>query len=296
MEDRDRLDKEKKLKKNSILLVIAIIFTALMLLFPSLVSSLTPEGANVTAISTSTRTPSNATSITAVAGNVTELIISGTSVTQMWQGYYGNVTGIITLEDSIGNVFYNWSVASPEGEIFATRNSTIDWTLVECYNISAAKMPAGSSPNFQSDYYLNLSELEETELGAKIDDVDGIDETFAQAFTGEFYIGSTQISSTSGCSRVNTFVNNESQAANFTEVILIQDDGSTDWYYNGCTDPCGSDSQDNSIEDIIWTTIIQESGSVGFNSEVWDFQMLVAENGHNGDTTTTEYYFYIEIS
>jgi len=34
---------------------------------------------------------------------------------------------------------------------------------------------------------------------------------------------------------------------------------------------------------------------VGFNNRVTHFEMIVPENGHNGDITGTPYYFYIEI-
>ena len=49
------------------------------------------------------------TSLFAQAGNVTQLDLSGKQVTSHWAGFYGNVSGSMTLEDSTGNVFYNWS-------------------------------------------------------------------------------------------------------------------------------------------------------------------------------------------
>lgn len=278
----------------TVFVVLMIVLSASSL---AITSTLTPGGAEtITIDATSRKIPANGTQIPALAGNVSQIMISGYSVTQMWQGYYGNISGGITLADSSGYQFLNWTLANPEGEIYASMNSSIDWSRIECYNISAAKTVAGSGPNFQQAYYLNMSEFEGDALGARPDDVDGVDETFATKFTGEFYVGNIRINTTDECYKVHTFIANQSQSSNFTEVILIQDDGTPDWYTSGCNGPCGGDGVDNSIYDIIWASIIHERGSAGFNNQVWDFQMVVGENGHNGDTTPTNYYFYLEIS
>ena len=274
----------------------------IFLLIISSVFALTPGGVDtLTTDSTGRKAPENGTQVSAIAGNVTQLLITGTSVTQMWQGYYGNISGAIILADADNNVFYNWSASSPEGEIYASMNGSIDWTRIECYNVTAAKTTSNfDTNNAQKNGYLNLSELEETSLGGTILDVDGIDETFGTKFTGTFYVGNKRIDTGEDCSQVTTFVNNASQSQNFTEVILIQDNGTTDWFNSTCRESasprCGDDGKDNAIEDLVWTTIIEKGGSVGFNDKIWDFQMLVPENGHNGDTEVSQYYFYIEIS
>ncbi|MCX6749909.1 MAG: hypothetical protein NTZ83_00460, partial [Candidatus Pacearchaeota archaeon] len=80
----------------------------------SLVLAVEPFGANVNPASPSERAPpDDAHGIDAIAGNVTELSITGFSTTQSWQGYFGNITGTIQLADSGDNVMYNWSLASP---------------------------------------------------------------------------------------------------------------------------------------------------------------------------------------
>jgi len=91
----------------------------------ALVSAVEPFGANVVNLTSSRMNASAAGNTTAIAGNVTELAISGYSITQSWQGYFGNVTGTIMLADNSDNVMYNWSLASPEGEIYASTNDSI---------------------------------------------------------------------------------------------------------------------------------------------------------------------------
>ena len=58
------------------------------------------------------------------SGNMTSLGINSTKITLRWQGFYGNVTGTITLDDASNNTLYNWQLASPQGEIYASNGST----------------------------------------------------------------------------------------------------------------------------------------------------------------------------
>ena len=93
-----------------------------------------PSGSGTLAIDGSERanTPSVG-QLPAQGGNVTEVDITAEVITSKWAGYYGNITGLIVLEDSSGNTFYNWSDASPTGEVFATRNpSTPTWGSIGC--------------------------------------------------------------------------------------------------------------------------------------------------------------------
>jgi len=115
----------------------AIIIYMLLIMSFSIVVAVEPFGANVTEESTG-RAPADAPqSHAAIAGNVTELNIVGTTITQTWQGYFGNVSGTVQLADSSDNVLYNWSVASPSGEVYASTNSSIDWSYAQCLNFTS---------------------------------------------------------------------------------------------------------------------------------------------------------------
>jgi hypothetical protein len=226
----------------------------------------TPEGPTTLTIdATSRRTAVTSPTLNAVAGNVTQLTVAGTTVTQTWQGYYGNVTGTITLDDANNNTMYDWSLASPEGEIYAS-TAPVTWTSgnVKCYDFNLTD--AGYSD------FVMLSEFE-TALGLGSDDIDGVDETFIEG-TGydNFYVGEYQVNAV--CPTTQTYNGSETKDANsFQEVLLY----------------------DNTSNAIVYTGIIEETEPVGFNDLAWDFQMLVGENGHNGDTGTTTYYFYVEL-
>jgi len=172
------------------------------------------------------------------------------------------------LDDASNNTMYDWTLASPEGEIYAA-TSTIDWTSgnVKCYDYNYSQVGDSS--------YVTLAELE-SGLNVATDDIDGIDETFKEAQTYEsFYVGEYQITNASMlCPTTQTYTGSETKdASSFQEVILY----------------------DNSTDVHVYTAIIEETEPVGFNDYAWDFQMLVAEDGHNGDTGTTPYYFYVEL-
>jgi len=192
----------------------------------------------------------------AVAGNVTELTIYGISNTQTWQGYYGNVSGSITLSDASGNPMYNWSLASPKGEVFASENDSVDWTGIECFDWASDGAALEAAKNID---------------GAE----DGIDETFAPWATNQhavFSVGVTTFNATTQCMSTDVFDSTGASVDGTFEEVLLGD----------------------GTGNAIFAALLEED-VVGFNSVSHDFQMLVLEDGHNGDTATTDYYFYVEL-
>lgn len=223
-----------------------------------------PEGPNIQVVDSSRRTAVGGSTISALAGNVTQLSIVGNTVTQTWQAYYGNVSGTITLDNAYNHTIYDWDLADPEGEIYASE-SPIDFThgSVGCYDFNLSD--SVYSP------HLTLLELE-TSLGLAGDDADGVDETFTEGIGYDsFYVGSYQINGV--CPTTQMYDQNEQQDADkFQEVLLY----------------------DNTSNKIVYTAIIEQD-QLGFDGNAWDFAMIVGENGHDGDTTTTNYYFYVEL-
>jgi hypothetical protein len=249
-----------------------------MILSIANIMAIVPSGANIVYSRNQTAPPDAPADYDAIAGNVTELTIMGYTRTQTWQGYYGNVSGTIQLADNSDNVMYNWSLASPEGEVYAVNTSGVAWANVQCFNFTA-------NGSFDSDtaqrgstnlFGMNLSMLE-SEYGIIANDVDGVDETFSVPLGAGshdlFYTNNLQFSegeciSTRVYDNTNTGVNN-----NFEEVLLY--------------DP------DNHV--VIFTSILDEESPAGFDSSAHDFEMLVLENGHGTDIATTKYYFYVEL-
>ena len=117
------------------------LLSALLLLLVTIgltvnVLAVQPFGADYTPVKTERAPMDAAQDHEAIAGNVTELTVSGFSTTQSWQGYFGNVSGTIQLSDASDNQMYNWSLASPEGEIYATTIVTVNWTGIACFDLA----------------------------------------------------------------------------------------------------------------------------------------------------------------
>jgi len=224
------------------------------------VMAIQPFGANYTQIKTGRAPMDPAQDHEAIAGNVTELDIFGYSPTQSWQGYYGNVSGTIQLADALDNVMYNWSLASPEGEVYATTITTVNWSGVQCFDIA----------NDHDDL--------ETLFNIASDDVDGVNETFATGNAHDmFYTNNIQFTegecpSTSIYDADDTALTTDDN--NFEEVLL---------------------SDGSSTTSVIFTAILDEEDVSGFDNAYHDFEMLVLEDGHGTDIATTTYYFYVEL-
>lgn len=190
------------------------------------------------------------TAVDAQAGNVTELAITGLSVTKYWQGFYGNITGSIVLADSTGNNFYDWNVSVPTGQVYASRNSSVSWTGVAC--ASAADITA-----------------EETFLGHNDTAPDSLTNTFTSTTHPDITIGSSTVS---GCPATQAYDSTGAQNNAFHQILL------------------------NGGGDIVYTTIIENATTAGFNNLPWHFQLLVGEPGFGLDAeSTTPYYFYLEL-
>ena len=200
----------------------------------------------------------------AYAGNVTQLDIVSQTITQGWQGYYGQVSGTIVLDDSQNNSIYAWDIASPEGEIYATRSAaSITWTAgnVVCANITHVG-------------------TEETALNFNLDggqDADGINETFSYSTHQGFNVSAKGFEPGECNFTVSTYVNDTAPGGNypraFNETLLYS----------------------RSESAMVYAALLNND-QYGFNESLWDFQMLVAEDGHQSDTTSTTYYFYVELS
>jgi hypothetical protein len=197
----------------------------------------------------------------AEAGNLTYLNIHGVSQTKSWQGFYGNVSGTIILEDSVGYRFYDWAAAEPQGEVYASVNDTITWTTVAC----APTIGDSAFLNTWQDFY-----------GMNYTDYDTINTTYNLTDHPTFYTGYTTLT---GCPTTYTYVSNASQAVDFPGVLLTSDSAGT----------------------LIFTSILEDKteglrdDKTGFDGNTYDFQLLVGENGQEGNSAVTPYYFWVEL-
>jgi hypothetical protein len=251
-------------------IVVLVAIAALFLLNQVAVFAVTPYGPdNVTVVSSSTRTSfdAGAKQVAAEAGNVTQLDINITTQTDRWQGYFGNISGWITLDDAKGNSMYDWTPGgggmSPTGNIYAANETVSNWGQVKCFNTSADQ--PGFNCTGTDEWCLNITHLE-AGFGIGSSDADGVDETFSIKLN--MTIDGTEYD----CPATHLYQNNASQTTTWNETLLtINDTNNT----------------------IIYAAMVDQD-TVGFDGRPWDFQLMVTENGDVAAVTT--YYFYVELT
>lgn len=238
------------------------------------VLAIEPNGATVS-VGLSESMPSGAAGNTsAMAGNITEIVIySGATVSRSWQGYYGNVTGGLRLADAAGEVLYNWSLVSSEGEVYASTNFSITWPNIQCFNFTATNNYSSESGNGGTTnlYGTNVTTLE-SQYGIGLGDLDGVSTTFGGFNHNGFYTANKQFS-VDECRSVHLFTNNSiSEDGRFEEILLYEP----------------------TTASVIFTSIIENSAG-SFNGKKVDFEMIVLEDGHGANVDTTAYYFFTEL-
>jgi hypothetical protein len=244
-----------------------------------------PFGATVNQEVTTRAPPANASNDSAIAGNVTELTVTGFSITQTWQGYFGNVSGTVQLADGSNNVMYNWSLASPEGEIYASTNNSIFWNYIQCLNFSASgaydDVATGGNPGGTNENGTNLA-LINGMFGIDAGDVDAPNNTFSllgdhesgESLTHDLFYTNNLEFGEGECLSTHIFSDSKSAEDNkFQEVLLYEP----------------------TTQSIVFTSLLDEESPAGFDGNQHDFEMLVLENGHLTDINTTTYYFWVEL-
>lgn len=235
--------------KNNRIIAIAVFFIIVILTFNYTQGQ--PAGAQITYNTTETKTPAAAEYLNTSGGTFTTLILSSETQNLRWKAYAGNVTGVLTLDDSGDYSIYQWSLTKITGEVYATRaNDSVAWASIAC----------------ATD---NQVETEDTNMNHTSSNEDSINSTFSSQIHKGFTVGVVPIGE-STCRSTFTWANDTAQtpAVNepFAEVLLH--DGSN----------------------LIYTTFIDDD-ITGFNYNSYDFQMIVAEKGVASYPNTRYYFY-----
>ncbi len=153
--------------------------------------------------SAQTKTQSPAVGFTFEGGNISEVNISHTTQSSLWQGVYGSISAFFVLQDASGNTFYNWSLSNiTSGEVYFTRYNAIDFgNIVD---------PTTSFVSFV-----------QSTLGiANTTYADNLTQTFTDGSHSAFAVGSTSIASPTP--RVLTY---NSTGAGIFETIFLREGG-----------------------------------------------------------------------
>lgn len=177
-----------------------IVMTLMFLLAAAYVYGLPTGATNLDRGDSSSRTDfSGITAATTAAqgGNITALNVAGIRQTTFWQGFYGNISGEIVLDDANNNTFYNWSMTTATGEVYASTDASVTWASIAC----------ASQANIASEH---------TALGMTASDGDNVNNTYTS--TDDITVDGNLITS---CPSTKTFVS-DAPSANFVQVLLYE--------------------------------------------------------------------------
>jgi len=267
------------------LLIYIILFMSLFYLVHG--DPVSPQSMTIEGSSTFNTSNVQNRQVNALAGNVTKINIVSVSQTQNWAGFYGNVSGTVTLDDNLNWTMYSWVSTEPTGVVYAVNQTISDWSTAYCLNISAEVNSSsnlsfnydGNTKNTTTSRFFTIDEIESL-YNISPGQGDGLNETFnySNAHDG-FFVGGSEVLA-NDCAAANTFQVDSPQSSNFQEVLLSV----------------------NNSEVVIFAAVIENrdpfntTDKFGYNNQTWDFQMIVLENGKYGDTSVTPYYIYVELS
>ena len=179
-------------------------------------------------------------------GTISTLSLNVSQQTAVWKGYVGNVTGQLVLQDSLNYTLYDWQLTTINGEVFATRASSVTWSSIGCAN------------------YANIS-AEYTPLSMSESDVDSINQTFIYQNHSQFTVAGTTLNQDT-CPSIATYLNSTAQVVNttadFQEVLLDDDLG------------------------LVYATILEQDTAGYHDLWNYDFQMIIPDSDAAATQTT----------
>ena len=251
-------------KKMYLFYILSLLLFTLVLL--ENIEALPLGPVNITTVANETGPTTSGYMLNTSGGQITTVIINGTTQNMRWKAYVGNVTGKLALQDATGSTIYDWTLtATIAGEIYASRSSSVSWADINCtWAGTGNKNSVNRTVEEQENYIINHTNPD-----------DNISKTFNTINHSSFYVGNIRIPMNT-CYSAHTYKNSSAQSGDFEEILLYDNSTSA---YNG---------------HVVYSTILENDMS-GFDNFYYDFQMIVPENGAVGWTSSTAYYFFVEL-
>lgn len=177
---------------------------SLALLVIVLLVNALPVGPTLKSNSTDSYTPKDPLMRNDSKGTVTTLDLNVTQQSYNWKAYVGNVSGRLSLQDSQNYTIYDWTYTEGEGEVYATRASSVTWSSVICANSTVVQ-------------------TEDSNLNHASTNPDTINSTFKNNTHSAFYVGDVGFS-TNECSYTAYTYVNSSASNHFQEILLYDND------------------------------------------------------------------------
>ena len=192
-----------------------------------------PSGGQISFNSTSGVTIPNPGNRSDAGGTVNYINMGATQQDSAWKAYVGNVSGLLTLDDVNANTIYDWTLSSIVGRVFASRNNSITWSVINCSNQTVV-------------------DSDQAAVSFASSDSDSVNRTFSNTNHKSFLVASRNMS---GCRSTALWINDTVQAIGpsslFQEILLS--DG-TNMVYTTIiepTNPQGFDGKTRNFQLIV---------------------------------------------
>ena len=286
-----------KMKTKIFTHIASILALLILIIFASVgvYAAIDPSKPQATSIdSNTTNAYPNGTVLNNTRGFVYSMTLNESQPSIKWVGYVGNVNGEYALQDSSGNAFYDWSIVTITGEIYATKEGPYT-TERDDQNKFSGGIPYWANLSCAVHYMLkNETLMLNHTTTATLDNP--VEDTYLKTFVDTgfsnpgFYAGEKQVTditmfdaTSSNCYGANLNQNNADQTNNWTMIILT--DGTSQYKDVSAT-------QVN--YDIIYGALL-ENNTVGYNGNTYDFQIMLPQSGLEGTQPNVAYYLYVEL-
>jgi hypothetical protein len=187
----------------------------------------------------------------------------------MWQIYYGNVSGNITLGNRFNDTFLNWAFTNQSGNLFITDTDTSNG-IKFLFLQALGRDTAGNNGTQTTDDFVQLDEALNTS-----NFTDSVNATYT--FVGH----SARLSEATIFGRAipNISVSNSSQ--NFTTGILWDSDDSSNAYFD-------------ETEDIVFFTSIVNATWNGYGYAEYEIKVPSRLKKYKASTDTVDFYYEIQ--
>jgi hypothetical protein len=248
---------------------------------------------DITAVSNTTNDFPLGWKLNNTRGYIYTINITESAPSSKWLGYVGNIDAEYALQNSDSEALYDWDIVTVTGEVYATKEaSEVAGPRSNGLAGDDVSPYGGGIP-----YWPNVTCANSTMIGIEeslFNHTSTDEDTYSATFTNGaafdnpgFYAGDTQITDTSdfggNCFGAMLNVNNTDNDSVWYEIVLT--DGT--YQYN-------SDAESALHYDITYAALINNN-ALGYNEEIYDFQILLPQSGLEGNQPNVPFYFYVEL-
>jgi hypothetical protein len=191
----------------------------------------------------------------------------------MWQVYYGNVSGNVTLGNSLNSTFLQWFLTNKSGNIYITDSDTTNG--VQFLTLQAiSRNTTGQNNTNTNDDFENIDTMLSTST---------LTDSVNSTYTTDVFPTTVGTFTVFGRDIANVAYANSSTDRNFTTAILWDTDDSANSFY---------DTSDK--EDLVFFTKISNNTVGAYGYVDYEIKVPSRLKNYKGSTNTVDFYYELQ--